>query len=53
MMLHAPQFCSSTTELIPEGTDTNCLIRVFIMMYENIHLQPILSVYGIVYQLTL
>jgi len=22
-------------------------------MYENIHLQPILSVYGIVYQLTL
>jgi len=23
------------------------------MMYENIHLQPILSVYGIVYQLTL
>ena len=53
MLLLAPQCCSSTTELTQEETNTKCLIRVFITTYENICLQPVPSVPGIVYPITL
>ena len=46
--------CSPTLQFNNRvDTNTNCLIRVFITTYENIHLQAVPSMPGIVYLITL